>query len=205
MLFPPILQALLGLPHFPPHVTPSEDVHSILRNLAGTTLILYVLWSSGDSLAQFGLRRESWKTAAPYTVGLLALISIFPILKTRASGVQLLNAPTLGIESPLAVFVAVLQTVAYAFSGMLIFGYLIPRLEEMTKRSPMIIAVPVIAFFLGSRFSYGMSLLDVLSEIFTGICFGVVFWVNRSLWPLVVAYATFTFVNYLVIAGIFNR
>jgi len=172
--------------------------------LAWGALGLYLLWRSGISPADVGVRRFRWRADILGGLGLAALIGIPGLglyLAARALGISAEVVPTELTDTWWRIPVLVLAAFANGWAEeVVVVGYLVTRLDELGVGSRTAIVWSSLlrgAYHLYQGFGAG------LGNIAMGLVFGAVWRRSGRLWPLVIAHGvidTVAFVGYALLA-----
>lgn len=164
----------------------------LLGSVGGLCLLGLVLWMSGDPLSKFGLRKFKVHPDLWVVLGLVGLLVITQYLPYRSfmqsfdfSEFRRRGLAEIGFLRGALMILS--WTASSVFSELFYRGFLITRLEELTKN--VWIGVVAVAFIeaLGSIVGGFQFFLITLGF---SLPMGIAFVVRRSIWPLVIASVT---------------
>lgn len=181
-----------------------DELFFLLENFGQCVLLVYLMWRGTHFALVSGLGRPRPSTEALLTVFLFSA-SVFVSYAVGALDYAI-NPDVVGVEVRWyvpetlgGVLVVVLSTFFAAASEELLFrAYLWNRLSRLTK-SPFVGLVIAVAMFVAAH-PYGV--LDSVWLALFALLFGVVFWLRRSLWCLILAHAGFNL--WLVVGDILD-
>lgn len=194
-LWDPIANLVYGLSRPPSsyyrHFQFWGALSQLFSSLGRAALLLFIVWNSGDSFENFGLRKFRLARDLGLAVVLFAGIYVCFHLPFRLhKGHYESSLDLLTVTDAASGLVLVLSTIAAAFVEELLFrGILLTRLEELLNNVWAGILISA-ALFAGAH-AY-QSLLGVVSAFAMGLFYGIVFAKTRSIWPMVIGH---TFVN----------
>lgn len=190
----PQLRSFVGSPYLNPF-HPRNPWLNVERSLAYVAIILpvvFIVWSSGEGWKAFGLRR--WRMLPDLLIAALlgALLLAVQYFPKRILWRDQLTPEIVSILVPhglaAGASIVLVASVGALFEELFFRGYLISRLEELTGN--VWIGVVISAFF----FCFGHLYEGMLPAALTlgmGLAFGIAFVGRRSIWPLVLAHATY--------------
>jgi hypothetical protein len=169
------------------------SLDQIFVNLGGLCMMGLILWLSGDPLKIFGIRRFRVHPDIIVSVGLIALLVGTQYIPHR---IQLGAASEevrrlMGVKGGGETILWGLDSLLSVTFGVLVRGYLIARLEELTLN----VWIGVVAVAVLNSLSYFLvdpasALVRLGAELALGIAF--VKW--RCLWPLMAGQLTLSYV-----------
>jgi len=174
-----------------------ETLVSVFSGAGGLLIVLFVIWSSGDKLESFGIRKWRWNIDPAYA--LLAFSVMFAIHLVYSSNLYGTYNLFGSYRTPAGLSKSyVLGVPLYLMVGFreeLFFrGYLIARFQELFKEqvySPIIVSAGIFALV---HLTYGPPY--ALTVFAAGLAFGFLYRQTKSILPLALAHAVF---DYLII------
>ena len=160
---------------------------STITQVGGIAALLLVLWSSGDSLASFGIVKEKAGRFLLVTVILFAIsFAITKTLDTKHT-IAVVTAEGLQGRSALSWSSSVFYlSIAAAMEELLYRGYLITRLQELLKSKEWAMLISFLIFGAIHAFRGWKGFIG--SAVF-GFVLAITFVRTRSLSPLIAAHA----------------
>jgi uncharacterized protein len=181
------------------------NLASIAQLIAWGALAVYLLWRSGFSPAQIGLRRFAWRPDVFGGVGLAALIGLPGLglyVAARALGISATVVPTELGHSWWRIPVLVIAAFANGWAEeVIVVAYLLTRLQQL-RVNP--VAALVYSSLLRGAYHLYQGFGAGLGNLAMGLVFGYAWRRTGRLWPLVIAHGlidTVAFVGYALLAG----
>lgn len=171
---------------------PLGNVFAVLHGLSSLCLLAFILWSSGDGWKEFGigkLRAFPDLLIAVFLSGLMVTMAHFVIVPRIEPLIQPYMRDVLVPKGSFAIELLVAASVLSALVEEVFFrGYLVPRLEELTSRIWIGVAISAVLYAFVHVY---LGPVQALAALGMGLTFGAAFVGERTLWPLVIANITY--------------
>jgi len=199
LLLPRILAPFVPAYGRPAHYSIGSEIISTAQFFVLGVVVLFIIWSSGDPLADFGIRKEPWPKTVIASFLLLAVLLILCAFRVYSYGLPTPGMGTQPAPSPLALLVSAINClVASAATQLIAFSYLITRLRELTGSIYWAVAISTAVFLLSfTTFTAHHFFLELVTNCAQGLCLAAAFVVTRSIWPLIVSFALYSFAYHM--------
>ena len=167
--------------------------------------LLYILWKSGESWGDFGIKRPRYFLDPLLGIGVVGIDWIMfsmmafvaaPFIDADAlrEAADLFATP----QGPGGYVLLVVAMLANAFSEeLLVRAYLLTRLRHLgLSAAPAVF----IASALWAAYHIYQGVFYATNVFLMGIVFGVIFLVTRRIWPLVIAHTLYALLAYIGLA-----
>jgi membrane protease YdiL (CAAX protease family) len=175
------------------------DLNHLVYSLGGILLILFVVWSPGDPLRWLGMQRPDLLRDIPLltlafgvnvaSVSIARLAMGYPIpmppFHGRRSLAGIEMTPLIALSVGAWILVALISAM---YQEMLLRGYAITRLRELTNGTVWAVAVTAVLFGVWHSY-HGVE--GVVGSFLMGLGYAIMFVRTGRLWPLIVAHALY--------------
>jgi|GEM_PF-6355867 len=207
ILVPDLVLRLAHLRIHSPPPTAAREFVSTCAYLAPICVLLFIIRFSGDPAETFGIQTKVW-WRIPGRVVLLHLLILSRLFESAYvyRDVPLHSGP-FPRPSNLEMIVACVERVAAAgYIQLFLFGYLLPRIEELIGSTRWAIVLTAILFALGSQSITGLRSAEyALLALAQGLCFAGAFTLYRSIWPQVISMSIYSISVYFIFVELSTR
>lgn len=158
-------------------------------------LLLFIIWGSGDELADFGIRKPEWNDVPKGAVVFAVLLGVAILQEVASKSWPILGVTTfpgsdyVSPHTPIDwVLFVPLTVINCAYQELLCRGYMIPRFSEVFNGPT---AGLILSSLLFGAWHLYQGPSGVIGCTVMGFVFGYAFMRWRSLWPLTIAHATY--------------